>query len=414
MSNFSDQERYCADMLTVFSAALTAVRGGQCARDFLAANPLRGDVFAVAVGKAATAMMEGASAALGRQLRAGLVITKDGYDRGARLDAAKVQMMAAGHPLPDERSLAAGQALLKFIADAPRSAHLVFLISGGTSSLADVLPSPVSLRDLRRATAWLLASGLDIHAVNAVRRRLSLIKSGRLAEHLQGRAATCLLISDVPGDDPADIGSGLLVPEPDESIVPEVPAWLGSLLEAAPLLPATTSPCFATVQTHIIATPAAAMEAAAHCARSLGYMVTLHEARLSGDAAAAGRQCAKMLLQGAPGMHLWGGETTVQLPPEPGRGGRNQTLALAAATVLAGHDNVYLLALATDGSDGPGGDAGGLVDGGTLARGRVDDLDAEASLRRADAGTFLEASGDLVSTGPTGTNVMDMVIGLKA
>jgi hydroxypyruvate reductase len=113
------------------------------------------------------------------------------------------------------------------------------------------------------------------------------------------------------------------------------------------------------------------------------------------------------------GLHLWGGETTLSLPVSPGRGGRSQHLALAAATVIAGRDELALLAGATDGSDGPGEDAGGLVDGGTVARGAFDGLDAQACLRRADSGNFLEVAGDLIQTGPTGTNVMDLVLALK-
>jgi glycerate 2-kinase len=139
----------------------------------------------------------------------------------------------------------------------------------------------------------------------------------------------------------------------------------------------------------------------------------VHSERLCGDAAAAGRRLAAELLDGPASVHIWGGETGVELPANPGRGGRNQQLALAAAEVLAGHDKVWLLAAGTDGSDGPGEDAGAVIDGGTLARGELDGLNAAACLHRADAGSFFEASGDLISTGPTGTNVMDLVIGLK-
>ncbi|NIR62092.1 MAG: hydroxypyruvate reductase, partial [Gammaproteobacteria bacterium] len=138
------------------------------------------------------------------------------------------------------------------------------------------------------------------------------------------------------------------------------------------------------------------------------------EAFVDGEASACGRALAEALLAADPGVEVWGGEPTVVLPPRPGRGGRAQTLALSAARVLAGHPGVLLLAAGTDGTDGPTEDAGALVDGGTIARGGRDGLDPLACLRGADAGTFLAASGDLIHTGPTGTNVMDLMVGLKA
>ena len=135
---------------------------------------------------------------------------------------------------------------------------------------------------------------------------------------------------------------------------------------------------------------------------------------ITGDAAETGRRLAQALLESPRGvMQVWGGETTGRLPARPGRGGRAQHLALSAALTLAGHDGVYLLAAGTDGSDGPGEDAGALVDGETLARGEVHAGRAVEALARADAGTFLEASGDLIQTGPTGTNVMDLIIGWR-
>jgi len=153
-----------------------------------------------------------------------------------------------------------------------------------------------------------------------------------------------------------------------------------------------------------------ACTALADAAHDQGLKCTLHDLSLDGDAETTGRQLADELSRLPPGLHVWGGETTVCLPPHPGRGGRNQQLALAAAQVLAGRDGISLLALGTDGSDGASEDAGALVDGGTIARGELAGLDAGQQLRNADAGRFLEASGDLVSTGPTGTNVRDMIV----
>lgn len=398
------------DVLKIFHAALAAVDGEACVRRFLTARPVTGPLYAVAIGKAAGTMLSAARAALGDALAAALLITKHGHVPPAYARAAGVEVIEAGHPLPDEHSLHAGTALLQFLARLPPDAPVLFLISGGASSLVEVLPPGIMLDDLRRAHYWLLASGWDIGRMNALRKMISAIKGGRLADHLGARSVLQLLISDVPGDDAADIGSGLLVAAAPAPLAAELPAWLRGLLAQAPPLPTAVA---AEVETHIVATLADAVAAAAASATMLGHATHVHAERLAGDAAAQGRRLAAALLAAPAGVHLWGGETTVALPPEPGRGGRNQQLALAAATVLAGHPDVWLLAAGTDGSDGPGEDAGALVDGGTLARGGLDDLDADDSLRRADAGRFLAASGDLVNTGPTGTNVTDVVIALK-
>jgi len=140
----------------------------------------------------------------------------------------------------------------------------------------------------------------------------------------------------------------------------------------------------------------------------------LHSEFIHGDAFTSGQSLAKVLCDSEPAFHIWGGETTVCLPDKPGRGGRNQHLALAAAQLLDGREDCYLLSAGTDGSDGPTEDAGALVDGGTLARGRSMGYEVEKALSGADSGSFLMASNDLIRTGPTGTNVMDLVLGLKA
>jgi len=402
------------DVLKIFRGALAAVHGTSCVERFLAARQLQGEVYALALGKAAEAMLQGARAVVGQQLRNALLVTKPGHVTAATLGYAGVTVMEAGHPVPDAASLRAGQGVLDFIAAAPLDAQLLFLISGGTSSLVEVLPPGVSLRDLQRLNQWLLDSGLDIHNMNVLRKRLSCIKGGRLAGYLHGRNVVQVLISDVPGDKPADIGSGLLVPEEEGHISGVVlPVWLKVLLQHAPSLKQDPPSCLLAIETHVIASLDDALAAAALEAKKLGYKLRVHTERLSGDAGSAGRRLAGILVDGPPGLHLWGGETSVAMPANPGRGGRNQHLALAAAGVLAKRDGVWLLAAGTDGNDGTGAEAGALVDGGTIMRGTMKGLSAADCLRRADAGSFLAQSDDLISTGPTGTNVMDMVIGVK-
>lgn len=398
-------------LLRIYHAALAAVHGQRCVANELVRYPLRGPIHLVAIGKAAAAMTEGALAVVGDQIVAGLVVTKHGHLTPALAVRPQLRLLEADHPLPGPASLAAGEALLRFLAAAPNTARFLFLVSGGTSSLVEVLPPELDLATYRRVNDWLLASGLDIGAMNRVRKRLSLIKGGRLLRYLHGRPARNLLISDVPGDDPGSIGSGLLVPQHTAAEMPPVPDWLAELVATDGT--ADVESTFSDVEVKVIAGNRHALAAAVAAAGEMGLVARRQPRTLDGDATAAGWACAARLLEGEPGVYLWGGETTVRLPPNPGRGGRNQSLALAAALELAGHTGVYLLAAGTDGTDGPTEDAGALVDGGTLARGETEGLDAAGALAAADAGRFLEAAGDLVQTGPTGTNVMDLVIALK-
>lgn len=392
-------------LLQIYLAALEAVAGDRVVRDWLQQHPQPGELAVIAIGKAAEQMTDGAIGALGRQVADALVITRQ--TTGLLGHRRSIQVMASDHPVPGAASLAAGERLLRFIADQPKQRRLLFLISGGASSLVEVPAPGVTLDLLVRCNRWLLGSGLPIDRINAVRQRLSGIKGGKLLSHLQGRAAEVLLISDVQSDDPAFIGSGLLFPRSDPGELPTLPGWLEKRLPPPVEMQAAVPPH------HLVANLAMALEAAATKGRELGLKVHLSRDYLSGDAREQGEAFARFLLRAEPGIYMRGGETTVELPPDPGRGGRNQHLALAAARVIEGQDGLLVLAAGTDGSDGCTSDAGALVDGGTVARAALHGLDAEASLRAADAGTLLQATGDLVNTGPTGTNVTDLLIGWK-
>lgn len=394
-------------LLDLFRQGLTAVDGRGVVRAWLKAYPPKPGYRLVALGKAAAAMAAGALDAAAPALGAGLVVTRHGFLDMPALGDRRVTAFEAGHPLPDARSLAAGDALLQFLQEAPADVEFLFLVSGGASSIVEVPVEGVGLETLRQLNTWLLGSGLPISAINRVRAGLSRIKGGRLAEHLQGRRTTLLLISDVPGDVPSDIGSGLLSP-PVASGLPELPPRFAGLPFQPPV---TAAP---RVEAHVLASNSTAREAVAAAAQAMGLKMHLHPLLPAMDAAECGRALARALLGGDPGVHVWGGETTVKLPENPGRGGRCQHLALAAAQVLSGHEDAWLLAAGTDGNDGVSDDAGALVDGGSLARGEEGGYDALACLKQADAGMFLEASGDLIHTGPTGTNVMDLIIGYKA
>jgi glycerate 2-kinase len=401
-------------LLEVFAFALQAVEGRAAVRRALVARPLQGPVWIGAIGKAAQAMALGAMDALGSIPVGGLLITKPGYLDHLTVSRLGIECRLGGHPMPDRNSLEAGHRLIEALAEVPQQTQLLFLISGGASSLVEIPAAGLNLADLRRMNTWLLGSGLPIDLVNLVRKSLSLIKGGGLVGALAGRPARVLAISDVPGDDPGVIGSGLLVPERDlaERLADiTLPSWLrhwveqglsgrGPVLEPGPAI-------------ELVATLDVAKSAAAEAGRRAGLPVQVHEPFVDGPAGPAGRRLARALLGGPPGLHIWGGETTVVLPDSPGRGGRNQHLALAAAIELSGRPDVLLLSAGTDGTDGPTDDAGALVDGATLERARDAGLTAAASLARADSGTLLKASGDLIRTGPTGTNVMDLILGWR-
>lgn len=398
----------------LYRAALDRVGGRPAVRHAVEKDPPEGPVHVLAIGKAASAMAQGAMDALDEQLESGLVVTKTDHLGRAVGDDPRFRCLEAAHPVPDESSLAAGEAVVDYLESLPPDDELLILFSGGASSLVERLPRGFTADHLAELNRWLLGQHLAIDGINAVRRAVSCIKGGRLALHLHGRPARLYLISDVPGDDPAVIGSGPFVPAAAEPpLPPDVPAWVAEAAAAVPTPPAPEAPELAGLQRAIIATNADARTAVGERAEHLGLPVQVHHEPLDGDALRAGEHVADALIHGEPGVQVWGGETTVALPENPGRGGRAQAMALTAAACIEGHHQLWLLAAGTDGTDGPGDAAGAIVDVHTCFRGRQAGLDTEACLEAADSGTFLDASGDLLRTGPTGTNVMDVVIGLR-
>lgn len=371
-------------LIELFLAGVARVEGRRCVREALQGTaPAR--VWAVAIGKAAAAMALGAREALGPALERLLVIAPAGQGAAALGAEPRTEVLESAHPIPDERSLHAGARLLQWLQELPAEAAPLFLISGGASALVEVPAPGVTLAQIVRVARHGMAAGLDIGALNAERARCSQIKGGRLAGRLAGRSGRVLFISDVPGDDPALIGSGLLGSAPG-----------GDALRR-----------------EVIASIDTAMDGAAEAARARGLTVRRAGARYSGEVARLATQFTHELALGTAQVYIWGGESTVRLPAAPGRGGRNQHLALAAARLIAGYGDLALLAAGTDGIDGPTEDAGAVVDGETCGRIAVLGFDADDSLRRADSGRALAAAGALLRTGPTGTNVADLVIGLK-
>lgn len=400
-------------LLAMYHAALQAVYGREQVAYYLHQHPYQTPLAAIAIGKAATEMLTGAFDVLGKQITQSLLITKRGHlNRDLLPDDAKIICIESAHPIPDHSSLEAGQILLQFIQQLPPHYPVLFLTSGGASALVEVLAPSITLDDLKMVNQWLLSSGLDIHAMNQIRKQLSIIKGGRLAFYLRDHPILNLLISDVPGDDLQSIGSGLLVPPHTQTTLPaHLPNWLQQLLLYA--FPSSQLATFHQITHKIVANPKRARQAACITAKKLGYFVDCKEKLILGDALIAGKQLITYLDTTQSGVYVWSSETTVKLPPEPGEGGRCQSLALAAAIELSWNSDIYLLAAGTDGNDGMSDVAGALIDGNTVLRGQVQGLDAKTYLTRADAGRYLAATGDLLYTGTTGTNVMDIIIGLK-
>ena len=382
MDDFHPRRRL---LLELFQTGLARVHGRRCVAAALPATAPAAPVWVAAVGKAATAMALGAHDALGRAIERTLLITREREDLSGFPAGAVPEVWLGSHPVPDERSLAAGERLLAWVDELPAEACPLFLISGGASSLVEVPAPGATLEDLAALTRQSFSSGMPIGELNSRRAALSRIKGGRLAARLAGRTARALFVSDVPHDDPRVIGSGLMGPAPG-----------GDRIER-----------------QVVASVDHAVAAVAAHAAQLGLIVHAASERFADGAERLAARFAHELHLGEAQLRVWGGESTVELPPQPGRGGRNQHLALAAARLIAGHGELLLLAAGTDGSDGVTDDAGALIDADSCARVTLAQLDPDDCLAQADSAAALAASGDLVHTGPTGTNVGDLVIGLK-
>jgi hydroxypyruvate reductase len=381
-------------LLALFQGVLKAVRGDGLVEVALCDSSVRR---VIALGKAAEALAAGAWSAKRANIRSGFLALPRGYETGELPSSAPFARYRGAHPLPDESSLAAGVALERYANELHRGEAVTVLLSGGASACVESPAPGVNLALLRRANAWLLGSGLPITAINAVRARLSRLKGGGLACWLRGCEVNAWVLSDVRGNSEW-VGGAPLSAVPAEW--PLLPDWLQSVLDSVVTSPAVTVP---------LQWLAGNRDAVAVvCAQGGQY-----RGELAGDLGAACDDIVRTITAAEPGISVWGGETTLELPADPGRGGRCRHLALAVAQRLTGRANWCLLAAGTDGWDGTDAVAGACVDGVTLARGRRRDRDAGADLARADSGGFFAGSGEEIVTGPTGTNVNDLVIILK-
>ena len=403
-------DRRRALLLDLYARACAAVDGRRAVRAALAGTDGVGEWSILAIGKAASGMALGALDLLGGRVGRGLVISRRGHLDPELGRWPMLTCLEGDHPVPGAASLAAGAAVLAFAAATPARGPILVLVSGGASSLVEALPAGVDSSELARANEWGIANGLAIGELNAVRRRLSRLKDGRLAAALAHADARALLMSDVPGDDPAVIGSGLVRASGATPLPAGLPDWLAALAARA----AAELPAGGAMPATVVAGIEDCFIALERAADARGLVARRLVPLAAGDVLQAASRYAHALAVNTADLLVWGGETSVQLPPDPGRGGRNQAFALATARLIAGHTDLVVLAAGTDGTDGNSDDAGAIVDGGTLERGRVAGLDANAALAAADSGPFLQATGDLLYTGPTGINVGDLVIGLRA
>lgn len=393
-------------------------------------------IIVIAVGKAAIPMAQAAVDAIGDASLTGIVVTKDGHATHHSLPET-LRVIEAGHPIPNAAGLAAAETVASILATTTTRDCVLLLLSGGASAL---LPSPadgISLADLQAVTESLLRAGAAIGEINAVRKHLSRLSGGQLARLAQPAPVVALILSDVVGDPLDVIASGPTAPDPTTyataqailaryNLMEQTPSSIARHLEAGAAgriaeTPKPGDPEFADVVNVIVGSNRLAALAAIAEAKRLGYNTLLLTTFMEGEA----REVAKVTAALAKSIRahgdpiqpsaclVWGGETTVTVRGQ-GKGGRNQELALAAALALEGLPDMALLALATDGTDGPTDAAGAIVDGRTAELARAAGWDPATALANNNAYPLLDAVGALLRTGPTGTNVNDITVLLVA
>jgi glycerate 2-kinase len=383
-------------------------------------------VFVLAAGKAAGAMTQAAEELLGERLAGGLVVTKYGHEASSE----KLETIFAAHPEPDESGVEAARRAEELAGSLEEGDLLLALISGGASALlADPAPD-VGLQDMQRLTGILLRSGADIGEINTVRKHISVLKGGGLVSLAAPAPTLALLLSDVVGDDPSAIASGLTAPDPTtleeaQRILKryeiEPPESVVEYLKSVEETPKPGDALFEGVVNVVCGSGRHAAEAAAEKARKLGYEPLILSTVLTGDARGIGSVYAAVIREvlesgnpaPAPCAFLSGGEATVTVRGE-GAGGPNQEFALTLAVELDGVEGWAAFAADTDGNDGPTEAAGGLVTGATAEEIRNNGVDPEEALENNDAYSALEAGEALLVTGPTGTNVNDLRVALVA
>jgi glycerate 2-kinase len=387
------------------------------------------NLFVTGCGKAAARMALAIEDLLGDRVADGLVVIKYGHD----LPLQRIKVVEAGHPIPDEAGLDGARQIVELVRAAGENDLVLFLISGGGSALFPGPADGLTLADKQRTTQILLQSGATIQETNAVRKHISKLKGGRFAKLVAPAHLVSLILSDVVGDSLEAIASGPTVGDATtyadcleivqrydlrEKIPDSVVNLLGRGAQGAvDETPKPSDAVFQKVQNVVIGSNQTALKAAKLQAEVLGYHTQILSSSIEGESRAVARSHSALVKEIAltdkpvrrPACVISGGETTVTVRGD-GLGGRNQEFALAAAIQIDGLDGAVVLSAGTDGTDGVTDAAGGVVDGSTIQRGRARGLDAAAFLTRNDSYHFLKATKDLLITGPTFTNVMDLQV----
>lgn len=435
-------EKMRTDAVSIFKAGLEAVSPGTAVRHFLRreGNRLRvkdttldlGDfqnVYIVGAGKASAAMAQAAEDVLGNRISDGVVVVK--YDHVA--DLKYTSLVEAGHPVPDENGRKGAEKILALLSRADENDLVICMISGGGSALTP-LPAPgLTLADKQKTAQVLLACGASIHEINAIRKHMSGIKGGLLARAAYPARLVTLILSDVVGDDLDVIASGPGVPDSSTfsdcmaimekyGIADQLPAHVTAHIRSGisgdiPETPKTGDTIFNHTRNVIVGSNSDAIRAAGLAAKRLGYHPITLSSMIEGETREVARvhaAIAKEILKSGnpvprPACVLSGGETTVTIRGT-GKGGRNQEFALAAAIEIATLENVVIFSAGTDGTDGPTDAAGAMADFSTVSRALELSMDPQAFLSDNDAYHFFKPLGNLIMTGPTHTNVMDLRI----
>jgi hydroxypyruvate reductase len=427
------------ELTQIFSAAVSAVQPAQLiakhlrlyeekiqlGEEIMPIGNIR-NFFIAGAGKATAAMSAEVEKMLGYRIKDGAVAVK----RGHNLPLKYIRQIEAGHPLPDDNSIVAANEIAALVKQAHRSDVIIFLLSGGASSLMTDLPYGCTLAEIHQVFDLLLKSGATIHEMNTVRKHLSEIKGGQLIRETNGAIVVTFIISDVIGNDLSIIGSGPTVPDPSTfsdaftilekyQLIQKISTSVVNHLEngRTKIIADTPKPgdkIFDHTRTYIIGDNNIALHAAAEQAKKLGYETEILTSEMQGDAEIAAKEwTAKAMAHDRNKKYclIAGGETTVKVKGN-GKGGRAQQFALTAAMAMQNAPHISLLAGGTDGTDGPTDAAGAMVNGNTIANARSKGLEAEKYLNNNDAYTFFEKAGGLLKTGPTQTNVMDIIVTL--
>lgn len=376
-----------------------------------------GNLYTIAIGKAAWRMAKATNDVLGERIEYGIVVTKYAHSEG---DIPRFEIYEAGHPVSDENTLKATQKVLELTSNLTENDLVLFLVSGGGSALFEMPMEGIELEEIQFLNEQLLKSGANIVEINTVRKHLSKVKGGRFAQHVYPAKIVSLVLSDVLGDRLDSIASGPAYPDGTTSqqaidVLRKYNITVSEKILNA--LAQETPKELSNVETFIIGSVKVACENAEKFASQLGYNTFVLTTTLDCEAKEAGKFLASIAKEiknsdrpvKKPAAIILGGETVVKVKGS-GKGGRNQELALSFALAIEGLENIVLCSFGTDGTDGPTDAAGGIVDGQTAHKIRKAGLSPESFLENNDSYNALKIAGDLLITGPTGTNVNDLIV----